>query len=77
MASYDFSKISLAIDGANSMLSDMDFYNAVRSSISKTKQISYDLLPGYYRKNSFIHKFQTYFAPVAEHYMTCLEWLLK
>ena len=77
LASYDFSKLSLAIDGANSMLSDMDFYNAIRSSIAKTNQISYDLLPGYYRKNTFIAKFQSYFASVIELYMTCLEWLMK
>lgn len=54
---YDFTKISLVLDGPNSQLSDIDFYDAIRSAIKKTDTLSYDLHQGYYRRNPFITLF--------------------
>ena len=51
---YSFTKVSLMVDGINSQLSDIDFYDAVRKSIKSTS-LSYDVtLPAYFRKNPFI-----------------------
>lgn len=51
---YDFGKISLMIDGVNSQLSDIDFYDQVRGAIKKTV-FTYDVtLPGYFRRNPYI-----------------------
>jgi len=51
---YDFGKISLMIDGVNSQLSDIDFYDQTRSAIKSTG-FTYDVtLPGYFRRNPFI-----------------------
>ena len=51
---YDFSKISLLLDGHNSQVSDIDFYDQTRKAI-KQSQLSYDVtLPNYFRRNPFI-----------------------
>jgi len=54
---YDFTKVSLVLDGPNSQLSDIDFYDAVRNAIRTTESLSYDLLPSYFRKNPYLTLF--------------------
>jgi hypothetical protein len=49
--------VSLVLDGSNSQLSDIDFYDAARNAIKTTNSLSYDTMPGYYRKNNYITVF--------------------
>ena len=75
---YDFTKISLMVDGINSQLSDIDFYDAVREAIKSTGTIGYDVtLPAYFRQNPFISKLSSTVAPATNRYMYYLEWLLQ
>ena len=53
------------VDGVNSQLSDIDFYDAVRQAIQGTKVLTYDVtLPSYFRKNPFISSFGSALEPV-------------
>jgi hypothetical protein len=56
MKDYDYSKISLMIDGVNSQLSDLDFYDQVRKAVKATS-LSYDVtLPHYFRRNPYLNQ---------------------
>ena len=53
------------VDGINSQLSDIDFYDAVRQSVKSTGVLSYDVtLPAYFRKNPFITTLSSTFEPL-------------
>ena len=71
---YDFAKVSLMYDGMNSHLSDIDFYNTVRSAIKFTSGVlTYDVtLPAYFRANPFITEAQSLFAPIQKFYLNTL-----
>ena len=74
---YDTSKISLIIDGLNSQLSDIDFYDQVRLAVKKTDSLSYDVtLPSYFRKNPYITQLAQVTSPVFSHYLSALESIL-
>lgn len=52
---YKFNRISVLIDGVNSQLSDIDFYNGVRRVLQQTHTISFDITAtSYFRKNPFL-----------------------
>jgi hypothetical protein len=40
---YNFGRISLLLDGPNSQLSDLDFYDAIRKAISYSTVFEFDL----------------------------------
>jgi hypothetical protein len=53
---YDYSKFSFGIDGINTNVSDMDFYDQIRKAIKSTS-IGVDVsLPNYFKKNPFLLK---------------------
>ncbi len=74
---YDFSKLSLLLDGPNSQLSDIDFYDATRRQISKTKVFEIDLASNYYQKNKFINYFQTQCDSIVAAYLNGLTQVLN
>lgn len=52
---YEFSKISLNIEGQNSMLSDLDYYDSVRRAVQDKSVFDYTVsLPAYFRKNPYL-----------------------
>lgn len=74
---YDFSKLSLLLDGPNSQLSDLDFYDAVRRLVKGTRYFDADLASNYYHKNKFITYFQTNCEAVVQAYLNGLTQVLN
>lgn len=74
---YDFSKLSLLLDGPNSQLSDLDFYDAVRRLVKLTKYFDADLANNYYNKNKFITYFQTNCEAIVQAYLNGLTQVLN
>lgn len=40
---YNFGRISLLLDGPNSQLSDLDFYDAIRKAVTRETVFEFDL----------------------------------
>ena len=40
---YNFGRISLLLDGPNSQLSDLDFYDAIRKAVTYSTVFEFDL----------------------------------
>ena len=70
---YDFTKVSLILDGANSQLNDLDFYDAIRRAIKQTDSLTYDTSPGHYKKNLYIQWWQQKGAQLIDLYMRGLQ----
>jgi hypothetical protein len=73
---YEFNKISLMIDGVNSQLSDIDFYDQVRKSVKRTDFVYDVTLPGYFRRNPFISALYKHCSKLFDLYMRTLEYIL-
>jgi len=51
---YEYSKVSLSMEGHNSMLSDIDFYDSLRQGL-KLVGFNFDISsPSYFRNNSYL-----------------------
>jgi len=65
------------LDGLNSQLSDIDFYDAVRLAVKSSGSLSYDVtLPAYFRKNPFMSMLSDYGSDVHKSLLSVLEQIL-
>ena len=70
--------MSLLVDGVNSQLSDLDFYNEVRKAFKSTDVLNYDVtLPAYFRKNPFITRLSGKLDVILKGYASALRRLLE
>ena len=77
MKQHDFSKVSLMLEGVNSQLSDIDFYDQVRKAVKDSNNLSYDVtLPNYFRKNQYIQSVFNALGFLQASYFTVLENIL-
>ena len=75
---YNFTAVSLLVDGVNSQLSDLDFYNEVRKAFKSTGVLNYDAtLPPYFRKNPFITRLGGKMDVILKGYASALRRLLE
>jgi hypothetical protein len=43
------------LEGVNSQLSDIDYYDQIREAVKKSRYLTYDVtLPNYFRKNKYL-----------------------
>ena len=72
---FEYSKVSLMVDGINSQLSDIDYYDQVRKAIKTTDTLSYDVtLPYYFRKNPYLNAASEGFGKsIVDQYLRFLE----
>lgn len=78
---HDFNKVSLMIEGVNSQLSDIDFYDQLRLAVKGTNKgssLSYDVtLPNYFKKNSYLVAVLDTLAPLYDAYFAVLGNILE
>ena len=64
------------IDGVNSQLNDLDFYDTVRKVVKRIWG-SYDLTLPYFRKNPFLSRLTNTIEPLTSSYLSGLKLLLQ
>lgn len=53
MQDYDFNKVSLQLDGVNTKISDLDFYEVTKEVLNKNKWNFDYSQPSYFRKSPY------------------------
>lgn len=75
---HDFTKVSMMLEGVNSQLSDIDFYDQLRLAVKKQPSLSYDVtLPNYFKKNAYLTSAMTYLGPLSDTYFAVLGGILE
>lgn len=71
---YNFNRVSFLIDGLNSQLSDIDFYNGVKGSVKRSPVFHRDVTSSsYFKKNSILTQTMKALSEVSKGYLQLLE----